>query len=50
MIRSFLSKDNQLIFQAGCGIVIDSNEESELQEVENKLAALKRALTIAENI
>ncbi len=50
MIRSFLSKDNQLIFQAGCGIVIDSNEESELQEVENKLAALKRALIIAEKI
>jgi anthranilate synthase component 1 len=50
MIRSFLSKDKQLIFQAGCGIVIDSNEESELQEVENKLAALKRALIIAEKI
>ncbi len=50
MIRSFLSKDNQLIFQAGCGIVIDSNEESELQEVENKLAALKRALIIAEEL
>lgn len=50
MIRSFLSKDNQLIFQAGCGIVIDSKEESELQEVENKLAALKRALVIAETI
>lgn len=50
MIRSFLSKNNELIFQAGCGIVIDSKEESELQEVENKLAALKRALIIAENI
>lgn len=50
MIRSFLSKNNQLIFQAGCGIVIDSNEEKELQEVENKLAALKRALIIAEEI
>ena len=50
MIRSFLSKNNELIFQAGCGIVIDSNEESELQEVENKLAALKRALIIAEKI
>ncbi len=50
MIRTFLSKNNELIFQAGCGIVIDSNEESELQEVENKLAALKRALVIAENI
>lgn len=50
MIRSFLSKNNQLIFQAGCGIVIDSNEESELQEVENKLAALKKALVIAEKI
>ncbi|MCL4107332.1 UNVERIFIED_CONTAM: hypothetical protein GTU68_067243 [Idotea baltica] len=50
MIRSFLSTNNQLIFQAGCGIVIDSNEEKELQEVENKLAALKSALTIAESI
>ena len=50
MIRSFLSKNNQLIFQAGCGIVIDSDEESELQEVENKLAALKKALVIAEKI
>ncbi len=50
MIRSFLSKNNSLIFQAGCGIVIDSDEESELQEVENKLAALKKALVIAEKI
>ena len=50
MIRSFLSQQNRLIFQAGCGIVIDSNEENELQEVENKLAALKKALILAENI
>ncbi|WP_235296780.1 anthranilate synthase component I family protein [Portibacter marinus] len=50
MIRSFLSKNNKLIFQAGCGIVIDSDEEKELQEVENKLAALKRALILAESI
>ena len=49
-IRSFVSKNNVLYSQAGAGIVINSNEESELQEVNNKLAALKRALVLAENI
>ncbi len=49
-IRSFLSKNNTLFFQAGAGIVVDSNEENELQEVNNKLGALKQALTLAENI
>jgi anthranilate synthase component 1 len=44
MIRSFMSKDYQLYFQAGAGIVIDSDEEKELQEVNNKLAALQKAL------
>ena len=48
IIRSFLSKDNVLHRQAGAGLVIKSNEESELQEVNNKLAALKKALEIAE--
>ena len=44
MIRSFMSKDNCLYFQAGAGVVIDSEEEKELQEVNNKLAALQKAL------
>jgi anthranilate synthase component 1 len=46
-IRSFVSKENTLYYQAGAGIVIDSSEEKELQEVNNKLAALKKALTLA---
>ncbi len=50
MIRSFLSKGNRLYYQAGAGIVAASDEESELQEVNNKLAALKKALEIAEKI
>ena len=50
MIRSFLSKDNKLTFQAGAGVVADSNPESELQEVENKLMALNSAITLAEDI
>jgi len=48
-IRSFLSIDNFLHYQAGAGIVIDSVEEKELAEVQNKLAALKKALSNAEN-
>lgn len=47
MIRSFLSKDNCLHYQAGAGVVAKSVEENELQEVNNKLAALKKALQIA---
>ncbi len=49
-IRSFVSKNNVLYYQAGAGIVIHSDEEKELQEVNNKLAALKKALFLAENI
>lgn len=49
-IRSFVSKNNVLYSQAGAGIVINSDEESELQEVNNKLAALKKALVLAEKI
>jgi len=49
-IRSFLSKNNTLFFQAGAGVVVDSVEENELQEVNNKLSALKKALHLAENI
>jgi len=50
MIRSFMSKDNCLYFQAGAGVVIDSQEEKELQEVNNKLAALQKALEKAEQL
>jgi anthranilate synthase component 1 len=49
-IRSFVSKNNVLYSQAGAGIVIHSEEEKELQEVTNKLAALKKALVLAETI
>jgi anthranilate synthase component 1 len=49
-IRSFVSKNNILYSQAGAGIVIDSEEEKELQEVNNKLAALKKALVLAQEI
>lgn len=50
MIRSFLSKLNVLHYQAGAGIVLDSQAEKELQEVNNKIAALRRALEIAETL
>lgn len=50
MIRTFLSKDHQLHYQAGAGIVESSDEESEMQEVYNKLGALTKALDLAENI
>jgi anthranilate synthase component 1 len=50
MIRSFLSKNNTLFYQAGAGIVQQSKEENELAEVNNKLAALKQALIEAEQI
>jgi anthranilate synthase component 1 len=49
-IRSFVSKNNTLYYQAGAGIVINSKEENELQEVNNKLMALKKALILAEDI
>jgi anthranilate synthase component I len=50
IIRSFLSINNVLYRQAGAGIVSASVEESELQEVNNKLGALKRALVLAEQL
>lgn len=50
MIRSFLSKGNQLTYQAGAGVVAKSVVENELQEVNNKLAALRTALKKAEDI
>ena len=50
MIRSFLSRHNTLIYQAGAGVVAASKPESELQEVDNKLGALKKAIVFAEEI
>jgi len=48
LIRSFLSKDNTLYYQAGAGVVSASNPELELQEVNHKLGALKKAIHLAE--
>jgi anthranilate synthase component 1 len=50
MIRTLLSKENNLIYRAGAGIVAASNPESELQEVTNKLNALTSAIKAAEKI
>ncbi|MDV7140910.1 anthranilate synthase component I family protein [Maribacter sp. TH_r10] len=50
MIRTFLSKNHQLHYQAGAGLVAASNPENELQETYNKLGALTKALEIAETI
>ncbi|MBH1959672.1 MAG: anthranilate synthase component I family protein [Flavobacteriia bacterium] len=50
MIRTFLSKNNTLYYQAGAGIVAKSSAENELQEVNNKLGALKKAIVKAEKI
>ena len=50
LIRSFLSKDNTLFYQAGAGIVAASKEENELQEVNNKLGALTKALAEVERL
>ncbi len=50
MIRTFLSKNHQLHYQAGAGLVAASEPETELQETYNKLGALTKALEIAETI
>lgn len=50
MIRTLLSKDNTLFLQGGAGVVAASQPQSELQEVENKLGALKQAIKKAESI
>ncbi len=50
MIRTFLSRNNTLTYQAGAGIVALSQPESELQEVNNKLGALKKAIIRAEDL
>lgn len=50
MIRTILSKDNTLYYQAGAGVVAKSEIESELQEVNNKLMALKKAIDLANEL
>jgi anthranilate synthase component I len=50
MIRTFMSKNNELHYRAGAGIVADSVPETEMQEVNNKIAALRKAVQMAEGI
>jgi anthranilate synthase component 1 len=50
MIRTFLSKNHTLYYQAGAGLVAASDPDTELQETYNKLGALNKALEIAEHI
>jgi anthranilate synthase component 1 len=50
IIRSFLSKNSTLYYQAGAGIVAGSVAESELKEVDNKIAALRKAIELAEEL
>lgn len=49
-IRTFVSRNGELWFQAGGGIVAKSDEEYELQEVNNKLGALRKAIMMAEDM
>jgi len=50
IIRSFMSRNQMLHYQAGAGIVSKSVPENELEEVYNKLGALDKALNIAEKL
>lgn len=50
MIRTFMAKNNTLYYRAGAGIVADSNPQSELNEVNNKIAALRKAMEMAKEI
>jgi len=50
MIRSFLSRGNTLYYQAGAGVVSRSVPEKELQEVHNKLGALRKAIQMASDL
>jgi anthranilate synthase component 1 len=50
IIRSVLSKNNTLVYQAGAGIVADSTPDGELQEVNNKIAAIRNAIKKATEI
>ena len=47
-IRSFLSRNNQLVYQAGAGVVVHSVAQKELEEVNNKIAALRNAIAMAQ--
>lgn len=49
-IRTFVSRNNQLWYQAGAGVVSQSTEKGELQEVNNKVNALKNAISMAAQI
>lgn len=49
-IRTFLSKDNTLFYQAGMGVVAKSDLESEMNEIHLKLGALRKAIEMAEEI
>lgn len=49
-IRTFVARNGELWFQAGGGIVAKSDENYELQEVNNKLGALRRAIAMAEHM
>ncbi|HYC39978.1 MAG TPA: anthranilate synthase component I family protein [Chitinophagaceae bacterium] len=50
IIRSFLSRNNRLIYQAGAGVVVASDPEAELHEVHHKLGALRAAISAAEQM
>ncbi|TAE04937.1 MAG: anthranilate synthase component I family protein, partial [Bacteroidetes bacterium] len=50
VIRSFMARNQMLHYQAGAGVVLKSNPESELQEVHNKLGALRKALALSEKL
>jgi anthranilate synthase component 1 len=50
VIRSFLGKGNTLHYRAGAGVVLNSEPEKELEEVNNKLGALRKALQMAEGL
>jgi anthranilate synthase component I len=49
-IRTFLSKNNTLFYQAGMGVVAKSVVETEMQEINLKLGALRKAIEVAEGI
>ena len=49
-IRTFVSRNGKLWFQAGGGITAQSNVENELQEVNNKLGALRKAISESETL
>ena len=50
MIRTFVSKNNTLLYRAGAGVVAPSDPASELDELNNKLNALKKAIDMAQQM